>query len=229
MAKRKSLPEAVVGGHVRLPFELLDSAAFMGASHRATALLLELARQLNGRNNGHLQLTTSWLKKRGWGSVDQIQKAKYELIERGLTIQTKQGGLNVGASLYGVTWLQISNFVGLDVSSKDYHPGKWRFMDNFVMPEKIRAQFRGAVQQRRDGSSVPWNSTVPQGGVEDGGPVPSHGAKTAGFGASAVPSHGNNVITITHGLKQQRVPVVGAKGRSGKRVLVEDNKGSAHE
>jgi hypothetical protein len=102
----------------------------MGASHTARSLLCELLRQHNGRNNGHLQLSSTWLKKRGWSSNDVAHRAKLESLERGLIIQTRQGGLNAGANLYAVTWLPISNFVGLDIKSKDYHPGKWRFMDS---------------------------------------------------------------------------------------------------
>jgi len=130
MAKHKKILEAPQGLYTPLPHVLLDSAAFMGASHTARSLLCELLRQHNARNNGHLHLASTWLKKRGWNSNDVQYRAKLELIERGLIIQTRQGGLNAGANLYAVTWLPISNFVGLDIKPKDYHPGKWRFMDS---------------------------------------------------------------------------------------------------
>lgn len=40
--------------------------AFKGASYSAKVLLFELMRQHSGKNNGHLQLSFSWLQGRGW-------------------------------------------------------------------------------------------------------------------------------------------------------------------
>ncbi|TCJ16092.1 hypothetical protein EZJ19_05735 [Parasulfuritortus cantonensis] len=114
----------------------MDSVAFTGASHTAKALLLELGRQLNGRNNGHLQLTESWLIKRGW-SRNTPARARAELIERGLIVQTRQGGRNIGASLYAVTWLSINNYVGLDIGPRNYHPGAWALMENLNLAEAV--------------------------------------------------------------------------------------------
>ena len=65
-----------------------------------------------------------------------IQRARDEIIERGLLIQTRQGGLNIGASRYALTWLHISNFVGLEIQGKDYHPGAWGFMDTLPIAKQ---------------------------------------------------------------------------------------------
>lgn len=150
--KQKRPVEAVNGFYAAMPIAVLDSAAFMGASYPAKALLLDVARQHNGTNNGHLHLCFSWLSKRGWKSRDVIQRAKDDLIARGLLVKTKQGGLNMGASWYAITWLKISNFVGLDIQHRDYHPGAWSFMD--CQPEKNKTQLR------RAGQSVPSHGTV---------------------------------------------------------------------
>lgn len=128
--RQKKPPESVSGLYVALPIAILDSVAFTGASHPAKALLLEAMRQHNGKNNGHLQLSASWLSKRGWNSRDVTQRAKKELIERRLLIETRQGGRNMGASLYAVTWLPITNYFGLDIDKKNYSQGAWAFMDN---------------------------------------------------------------------------------------------------
>ncbi|HAN55337.1 MAG TPA: hypothetical protein DCQ77_03665 [Betaproteobacteria bacterium] len=123
MARIKRQLETPTGSYSAIPHAVLDSVAFTGASYPAKALLLELVRQLNGRNNGHLQLTSKWLKTRGWKSDDVIHRAKDEMLERQLIMQTRQGGLNHGASQYLVTWLTVSSFVGLDITAKDCHPG----------------------------------------------------------------------------------------------------------
>lgn len=157
MAKsKKKPPESVRGTYSAIPHDLLDSKAFMGASLKAKALLFELLRQLNGHNNGHLQLTTSWLKKRGWNSNDTIQSAKNELIERGLIIQTRQGGRNLYCSWYAVTWVTISNFIGLDIRKSDYHPGKWHFMD-----EPPMTKIKTTVPPSGADSTASWCSSAP--------------------------------------------------------------------
>lgn len=122
MAKKKP-PEAVSGTYTAVPHRVLDSHAFMGASHVARSLLCDLVRQHNGHNNGHIQATNVWLKQRGWASVDVIFKARNELIGRGLIVLTKQGGRNIGASLYALTWLAISDFSGLDLRRDQFQPG----------------------------------------------------------------------------------------------------------
>lgn len=62
MTKGKKLLEPVSGSYTPVPHAVLDSVAFLGASNRAKAMLFELLRQHNGRNNGHLQLAVAWLK-----------------------------------------------------------------------------------------------------------------------------------------------------------------------
>jgi hypothetical protein len=182
--KQKRPPESVNGQYGAIPTALLDSKAFMGASYPAKALLFELIRQHNGKNNGRFQLAFSWLAKRGWKSRDVIQRAKAELIESGLLIQTKQGGLNVGATWYAVTWLPISNFVGLDIQSKDYRPGAWAFMDK--LPVTIK----------RKGYEVQWDGINPM--VEkNANAVPLDGKGNTAKRYSTVPSEGTaNALTV---------------------------------
>jgi hypothetical protein len=134
--KQKRPIEAIGGLYGAIPHTVLDSAAFKGASHPAKAMLFELIRQHSGKNNGHLQLSFSWLETRGWKSRDVVKRARDELMRRGLLILTRQGGLNIGASRFALTWLHISNFVGLDIQAKDYHPGAWSFMDALPIAKK---------------------------------------------------------------------------------------------
>jgi hypothetical protein len=109
---KKARPEHVSGAYSLIPWSVMDSDSFKGASDKAKSLLFALMRQHNGSNNGHLHLAKSWVHKQGWTCDELNRKAKKELIERGLIVHTKQGGLNLGADLYALTWLDISNYIG---------------------------------------------------------------------------------------------------------------------
>lgn len=158
---QKRPPEAVEGTYSALPHNVLDSVAFTGASYTAKALLFELMRQHNGSNNGHLQLAYSWLKTRGWTSRSVIKRARDELVSRNLIICTKIGGLNMGAAQFCVTWLSISNFIGLDITSKDYHKGGYAVM-NKLPPGKIKkpTPLGGTANTFNRASTVPLSSTA---------------------------------------------------------------------
>lgn len=166
--KQKRPVEAIGGLYGAIPHAVLDSAAFKGASHPAKALLFDLIRQHSGNNNGHLHLSFSWLAGRGWKSRDVIQRARAELMERGLLIQTRQGGLNIGASRYALTWLQISNYVGLEIERKDYHPGAWGFMDALPIAHKNGS----ASPPAGKGNPGSRYSPLPPAGTGEGLPVP---------------------------------------------------------
>ena len=122
---KQARAESITGGYSAIPWTVLDSASFMGASDKAKALLFALMRQHSGNNNGHLHLAKKWLYAHGWTCDENNRKACHELIERGLITHTKYGGLNMGANYYAVTWHNISNFVGLDISAKSYARGAY--------------------------------------------------------------------------------------------------------
>lgn len=181
MSRKGKAPERINGGFSAIPHRVLDSVAFKGAGHIAKALLFELIRQVNGANNGRLQLSYEWLtKERGWKSRDTIKRAQLELVERGLVIETRKGGLNKGVALFAVTWLPISNANGLDFVGVDYQPGAWAMMDKH--PPKINSSvpIAGTVLSRQSVQSPP--STVPVVGTEK-----------AIFTPFTVPMVGNNV------------------------------------
>ncbi|MCL4680587.1 MAG: hypothetical protein KJZ92_04875 [Rhodocyclaceae bacterium] len=177
MSKRKP-QEAVSGSYTPTPHALLDSVAFQGASYRAKALLFELLRQHNGSNNGHLHLATDWLKRRGWKSHDMVQKSKAELQARGLIVKTRTGGLRMGPDRFALTWLNVSNFAGLDI--KHFQPGDWRFLDPLPTVKK-----RNDHPGKRD-------RLVPPHGTETPAPVPANGTATGDFTVPPVPANGNN-------------------------------------
>jgi hypothetical protein len=206
MSRQKKPLEAVSGSYIAIPHGVLDSVAFTGVSHRAKALLLEMVRQLNGRNNGRIQLSDKWLKARGWKSKGVIFSAKTELLERKLIMLAKQGGLNHGASWYLVTWLAVSNFVGLDITARDYHPGAWSFLDKLPLPKNASAVPTVGVAK-------PF--TAPTAGVANQSTTPTVGAREALSSASTTPTVGDNVYHQYPPVKSSR-PIVGKPARQRK-------------
>ena len=102
------------GGFVALPWTVLDSSAYTSLGHPARSLLLEIARQYMGHNNGKLLASRAYLGKRGWKSADVIQRAKVELLNAGLIFETVMGSRPNRASWYAITWQTLDALPGYD-------------------------------------------------------------------------------------------------------------------
>jgi hypothetical protein len=59
-----------------MPMVTLRSERFSALSPKAVKLLLDIAAQWNGLNNGDLSATLSVLKNRGWGSATTLARAR---------------------------------------------------------------------------------------------------------------------------------------------------------
>lgn len=117
-------------GHsfLQMPHPLLNSDAFCSLSARAVKMLLDIAVQYKGSNNGDLIASMSFMKARGWNSNDQISKALAELLDRGLIVLTRQGRRPRVASLYAITWRAIDECGGKleEVTPTNRPPDNWR-------------------------------------------------------------------------------------------------------
>ena len=117
------------GSFLAIPHAVLRSPNFIALSSSGVKLLIDLATEYKGTNNGDLCATWSMMKKRGWKSQDTLNRALRELISRGMIVKTRQGGLNY-ASLYALSWRRIDECGGkLDISSTIAPPGNWRFTE----------------------------------------------------------------------------------------------------
>ena len=124
--RRKAKGRASSGSFVSLPHSVLKHPAFATLTPRATKLLIDLATQYRGKNNGDLSMPLSQMRSRGWNSSDQLQKAKNELIERGFIAVSRQGGRNK-CSLYAVTWQPIDDCKGkLDIGASNKPLNIWK-------------------------------------------------------------------------------------------------------
>lgn len=114
------------GSFLSLYHRVLESECFRTLSPRATKLLIDISAQYKGTNNGDLSATFRQMKARGWNSSDQLNKAKKELIDRGLILVARQGGLKK-CNLYAITWEPIDDCNGkIDIQSTQTAPHYWK-------------------------------------------------------------------------------------------------------
>jgi len=105
------------GGFSPIPWSVLDSTAYLGLSHPARSLLMEIARQDVRSSNGRQLLSKKRLSKRGWTSNDTIHRAKTELLHAGLIYETFKGHRPNKASWYAVTWYRLYPHPGFDAGA----------------------------------------------------------------------------------------------------------------
>ncbi|CAN7312211.1 hypothetical protein LJR029_005473 [Caballeronia sp. LjRoot29] len=111
---------------VAFPTVVLNSVAYLGLSAHARMLLVDIAAQYSGDNNGDFSIAWVLMKPRGWKSEDTLSKAKKELLESGLVVETRKGARPNKASLYALTWLALDQHPKLDMTQKTFPRGKWR-------------------------------------------------------------------------------------------------------
>jgi hypothetical protein len=91
---------------------VFESPAFIALSPHACKLLLELASQYRGDNNGNLTVAWSIVHKRGFRSKTTLWRCKAELIDAGFVYVTRKGHMPSTCELLALTWFP------LDVSPK---------------------------------------------------------------------------------------------------------------
>ena len=214
--KQNKRLETISGGYSAIPHSVLDSLAFTGASDKAKALLFALMRQHNGANNGRLHLSSKWLAKQGYTCPASNIKTRKELLARGLIVQTLQGGLNMGADWFALTWLEISNFVGLDLTLATYQRGKY-LLCQLARTARRNQPFKPAANPMINKKiTVSTNETLLFQPVKQHTLTPVSVCETenAIFIHSTVSLNENNVVIPLHPVHTVK-RIVGVKGKSG--------------
>jgi hypothetical protein len=208
-SKKKQRPEHITGGYSGIPWVVMDSLSFKGATDKAKSLLLALMRQHNGFNNGQLHLTKKWLNNQGWTCDESNRKATKELIERGLVIQTKWGGLNAGTNKYALTWYDITNYVGLDITKAGYRLSAWSLCK---LPPTPRRTAPVKNQQGRLDDRASASSTTELVRQSAGSTTEPEMPLLRTFTGSTTE---NNVVIPLLPVKKTTKRIVGVKGKSG--------------
>lgn len=109
------------GRFAGIPHSVMDHPDYYNLGGNATKLLVELAKQYNGKNNGKLCAVFSQLKLRGWSSQGTLDRAKKELLKANLIVTTKVNvfGQNGKSPMYfALTWQNIDEIPGFEMDVK---------------------------------------------------------------------------------------------------------------
>ena len=130
--RRRLKGRSDIGRFLAIPLQVLASAAYLSLSAYARSLLVDIAMQFNGRNNGDLCAAWSQMEKRGWRSRDTLTKSLRQLLDTGFIVKTRQGGKGNfngrrKATLYAITWKGIDECKGkLDVPANPVPSNNWK-------------------------------------------------------------------------------------------------------
>lgn len=94
---------------VPLAHDMIDHPAFFRLSPHAKALLIDLAAQYRGDNNGDLSCAWKSMQPRGWRSEATLHKAKHELLKGGFIFEARKGRFPNVCALYALTWLTFDS------------------------------------------------------------------------------------------------------------------------
>jgi hypothetical protein len=152
--------------YAMVPCEVLTSEACNTLPASACRVLLAIAAQFRGKNNGDLALTWATARPFGINSKKQLVDSLSMLRERGLIEQTRQGGKKpLGPSLYAVTWMPIDDLNG-KINSGPTMIAKNTWVDWPSAPQ--RDQSTENHQHHRGGNTAPQGDqteaiSAPQG------------------------------------------------------------------
>jgi len=168
------------GPFLALPFSVLESAGWRQAGHVARSLLIDVMRQYNRKNNGRLVACDKYLRPLGWKSHDVITRALRELLACGLLVETRKGARPNLTTWFALSWYQLHQRDGLDISTKLYRTGAYR------NPEPRPVKNAGLIPSARVGQSP----IAPPRGPGVPPPAPPNGAMRCHLAPSPTPCRG---------------------------------------
>ena len=177
---------------VAFPHVVIDSAGYRQAGHVARSLLLDIARQYKGNNNGKLVACSSHLQQKGWRSNSTVTKALRELIACGLLIETRKGRRPNVAAWFALPWCDLDPARDFDIDASLYRRGGYSTPENIesISPgraDKATAARRAAAATKNAMRAARGNTALkPSHGVVLAGIAPRHGVT----GLAIAPRHG---------------------------------------
>lgn len=114
------------GAFLALPHAWLDSPQWAALDAFEVKLIIDLAAQYTGKNNGDLCAAWTLMQPRGWRSSATLNKTLRSLQQKGWVVLTRQGGRHL-ASLYALTFWGIDACGGkLDIAANPVPLNNWK-------------------------------------------------------------------------------------------------------
>lgn len=124
--RRKAKGRSGASRFAGIPHNVMESESYTLLDGWAVKLLLEMAKQYNGHNNGDLSATWKVMQGRGFRSNGTLSDALKQLEQAGMIEKTRQGGRN-RCSLYALTWAPIHECKGkLELRPTTTPSNKWK-------------------------------------------------------------------------------------------------------
>jgi hypothetical protein len=117
MARNRHKGNRVGEPFLALPYSVLNSKKFTALSARAVKLLIDVAAQYRGDNNGDLSTAWKLMQPRGWRSEETLHRAKLELVEAGFLFETRKGYRPNTCSLFALTWAGLDDGAKFDAGA----------------------------------------------------------------------------------------------------------------
>ena len=112
--------------YIALPHVVTDSPSYRQLGYAARALLIDIARQYTGSNNGRLVACTKYLRPMGWKSNDTVTRALVYLKDSGLLIETRMGMRPNRAAWFALGWYALDDGKGMDIDPRAYRTGQYK-------------------------------------------------------------------------------------------------------
>lgn len=168
---RRASREKIVGRFIALPHQVIDTREQAALPHAARSLLILIARQYSGRNNGRLVATPKYLERYGWRSHNSTTRCLRQLSDAGLIIQTRIGTRPNRAAWYAITWQSLDHDREMDIEARQFR----RFSGTPLSPT----------------TGIARTGIAPAMGIRTSPSIPTTGAMRADLGAALSPSRGS--------------------------------------
>jgi len=150
--KRKD--RKVKGNFLLIGHHVVRGSEWASLTAHEVKLLIDVAAQFKGHNNGDLVATWSYMEQRGWRSRGTLCKALKGLRRKGWLILSRQGGRH-RASLYAVSWYGIDECNRkLDVRPSPIPENSWRESKTVPLPAGALTREQGQSGDPESASRV---------------------------------------------------------------------------
>lgn len=119
MAKPDYKKGALPFEYVAVPKLILRSSEYQQLHHRSKALLMDLAAQYTGSNNGRLCPSFTVMDRIGWNK-GTLNEAKKGLLDCSFYVVTRKGHAPRTAEWIGLTWWKLDYHPSMDIEPRSF-------------------------------------------------------------------------------------------------------------